>query len=45
MCRATLAKEGVKAVGKGEWASVWAGYDSPFVLFNRHNEVWVQLVN
>jgi hypothetical protein len=30
----TLSKANVQAVTKGEWASVWAGYDSPFVLFN-----------
>jgi SOUL heme-binding protein len=26
-----------------EWITVWASYDSPFQLFDRHNEVWVHV--
>jgi hypothetical protein len=29
--------------GANEWGVVWAAYDSPFVLFNRHNEVWLRV--
>ncbi|CAM9827145.1 unnamed protein product, partial [Phaeothamnion confervicola] len=43
--KAALAKDGVATVDpqNSEWAEIWAGYDSPFVLFNRHNEVLLQL--
>lgn len=37
-----LRADGVKPV-TGAWDTVWASYDSPFVLFNRHNEVWLQV--
>jgi len=37
-----LLEDSVKPVG-GEWGVVYAGYDSPFVLFNRHNEVWIEI--
>jgi hypothetical protein len=40
---AQLKKDGIKMVDNAQWSRVWAGYDSPFVLFNRHNEVWVQV--
>ena len=26
-----------------EWLVVWASYDSPFTLFDRHNEVWLHV--
>lgn len=40
--RAALERDGVKT-REGEWGRVWAGYDPPFRLFDRHNEVWVQI--
>lgn len=30
-----LKRDGIQVVKGSEWSSVWAGYDSPFVLFNR----------
>uniref|UniRef100_A0A7S3XQ77 Uncharacterized protein n=1 Tax=Heterosigma akashiwo TaxID=2829 RepID=A0A7S3XQ77_HETAK len=42
--RAALAADGVAVKpGDEEWGVVYAGYDSPFVLFNRHNEVWIEV--
>jgi SOUL heme-binding protein len=33
----------VDANGGADFARVYVQYDSPFSLFNRHNEVWLQL--
>jgi SOUL heme-binding protein len=37
-----LAADKVEVV-HDEWITVWASYDSPFQLFDRHNEVWVHV--
>lgn len=40
--RGFLAEDGVQVVSDS-WGVAWAQYDSPFVIFNRHNEVWVHV--
>jgi hypothetical protein len=37
-----LAADKVEVV-HDEWITVWASYDSPFQLFDRHNEVWIHV--
>jgi len=38
-----LLAEGVSPIENKDNGVVWAGYDSPFVYVNRHNEVWVRV--
>jgi len=38
-----LLADGVTPVEDAENGVLWAGYDSPFVYVNRHNEVWVRV--
>ncbi len=38
-----LLAEGVSPIENKDNGVVWAGYDSPFVYVNRHNEVWVRM--
>ncbi|TFJ86923.1 hypothetical protein NSK_002011 [Nannochloropsis salina CCMP1776] len=38
-----LLADGVTPVEDAENGVIWAGYDSPFVYVNRHNEVWVRV--
>eukprot|EP01138_Halocafeteria_seosinensis_P012448 gb/GECG01012720.1/.p1 GENE.gb/GECG01012720.1/~~gb/GECG01012720.1/.p1 ORF type:complete len:219 (+),score=27.18 gb/GECG01012720.1/:1-657(+) len=38
-----LRKAGHKLVEGSDWSEAWAQYDSPFTLFGRHNEVWLQV--
>lgn len=40
--RAALARDGVQTVDDA-WGVAWAQYDSPYTVFNRHNEVWVHI--
>lgn len=40
--RSYLARDGMSVVSDG-WSPVWAQYDSPFTIFNRHNEVWMHV--
>jgi hypothetical protein len=42
---AAMAEAGLAAVPDTPWSTVWAQYDSPFTLFNRHNEVWLRVAN
>lgn len=46
-CEASLRKaleaDGVKTVSGTNWSRAWAQYDSPFTLFDRHNECWLQV--
>ncbi|KAG5191420.1 SOUL heme-binding protein-domain-containing protein [Tribonema minus] len=42
VCR--LKRDNVTIADAGDkWRAVWASYDSPFVIFHRHNEVWVKI--
>lgn len=38
-----LLNDGVTPIENKDNGIVWAGYDSPFVYVNRHNEVWVRV--
>jgi hypothetical protein len=40
--RGYLARDNV-AIMEDEWSPVWAQYDSPFTVFNRHNELWLHV--
>jgi hypothetical protein len=39
----TLLADGVTPMEDKDNGVVFAGYDSPFVYVNRHNEVWVRV--
>lgn len=38
-----LKRDGVEVMDCPCYGTVWAGYDSPFVLYNRHNEVMIRV--
>ena len=41
--RAALQKDRRNIVEGGPFSEAWAGYNAPNVVFNRHNEVWIQV--
>jgi hypothetical protein len=41
--RGYLSRDNVTVVADSTWGQVWAQYDSPATLFNRHNEVWFEV--
>ena len=38
-----LKRDAVEVMDCPCYGTVWAGYDSPFVLYNRHNEVMIRV--
>jgi hypothetical protein len=40
--RGFLARDNVQ-VANDEWNEVWCQFDSPFTIFNRHNQVWIHI--
>jgi len=40
---ASLKADGYTIKMNTRFSPVWASYDSPFTLFNRHNEVWIEV--
>jgi hypothetical protein len=41
--RTALAADGVKLMEGTDWSRSWSQYDSPFTLFDRHNECWLRI--